>query len=166
MNLCPRRILSQLNPCSRADRRMAAWIALSLATLLPVVGLLLSGAFEPWDEAQLRLLAGHPFYIGAEEAQLSLLSPVSTFILCVLSTLWLSAVLVYEHRYSRRSQAAFLAALAMALPGLICVLWGGVLYVAPPLACVLLLWCYTVPLAALWQLLRLRRCRPTPSPHP
>ncbi len=142
---------------SRADRRLAAWIALSLATLLPVVCLLLSGALSPLNEAQLRLLAGHPFYIDAEAAQVSMLSPIGTFVLCTVLTLWLAAVLLREHRLGRRTQVAFLAALAMALPGLICVLWSGVLYVAAPLACVALLWGCTVPLKALWCLLHARR---------
>ncbi len=135
---------------NRTDRHLAVWFALILGTLLPMVCLLLSGALAALDEAQLRLLAGHPFYIGAEEAQVSLLSPVGTFVLCTLLSFWLAAVLVRERRYARRSQVAFLAALALALPGLICVLWGGVLYVAAPLACILFLWCYSVPVAALW----------------
>ncbi len=139
---------------NRTDRHLAAWMLLSLATLLPVVCLLLSGGFAACDEAQLRLLAGHPFYIGAEEAQVSLLSPVGTFLLCALLVLWLAAVLVRERRAARRSQLAFMAALAMLLPGLICVLWGGVLYVAAPLACVLLLWLYAVPVAALLRVVR------------
>ncbi len=148
-----------LKPRCRADHRLAVWMLLSLATLLPVVLLWLGGELQLLEELQLRMLAGHPFYIGAEEAQLSLLSPVHTFILCALLTLWLAAVLVREHRYGRRSQVAFLAAMAMALPGLICVLWEGVLYVAAPLTCVALLWLYMVPGAALWRLLKTcRRC--------
>ncbi len=149
-----------LRPHNLADRHLAAWIALCLATLLPVVALLLGGTLSACDDAQLRLLAGHPFYIGAEEAQLSLLSPAATFLFCTLLTLWLSAVLYREHRCARRTQVAFLAALVVALPGLLCVLWGGVLYVAAPLVCVLLLWCYMVPAAALWRLLSpfIRRC--------
>ncbi len=153
MKLFPCRFLPCLRPADRADRRLAAWIALCLATLLPVVLLLLGGALSAWDDTQLRLLGGHPFYISAEEAQVSLLSPSATFLFCSLFTLWLAAVLLREHRYARRTQVAFLAALALALPGLICVLWGGVLYVAAPLACVLLLWCYMVPGCALWRVL-------------
>ncbi len=151
MNICPCRFFK---PHSRTDRRLAQWILLSLGTLLPVVLLWLSGLLQALDEGQLRLLAGHPFYIGAEEAQVSLLSPLATFVLCILLTLWLAAVLLREHRCARRTQVAFLAALAMALPGLLCVLWGGVLYVAAPLACVVLLWCYTVPGTALWRVVR------------
>ncbi len=148
MNFCPGQLCQQLN---RTDRHLAAWIALTIATLLPVVCLQLGGALSALDEAQLRLLAGHPFYIGAEEAQVSLLSPVATFVLCTVLVLWLAAVLVRERRCSRRTQLAFLVALAIALPGLLCVLWGGVLYVAAPLACTALLWFYAVPVAALWR---------------
>ncbi len=158
------RLRHALHQCNRADRRLALWIALCLATLLPVVTLLLSGSLSSWDDAQLRLLAGHPFYIGAEEAQVSLLSPVGSFCLCLGLTLWLAAVLVREKRYGRRTQLLFLAALAAALPGLLCVLWGGVLYTAAPMACLLLLWLYSVPLAALYRLLRsLRHPSPTHS---
>ncbi len=150
----PYRLLHALRQRNRTDRRLALWMLLSLATLLPVVTLLLSGTLAPWDDAQLRLLAGHPFYIGAEEAQVSLLSPRGTFTLCLVLTLWLAAILVRERRCGRRTQLLFLAALATALPGLLCVLWDGVLYTAAPLACLLLLWLYSVPLAALYRLLR------------
>ncbi len=156
MKACPCRLLACLRPADRTDRRLAAWIVLCLATLLPVTTLLLCGGLQGADEAQLRLLAGHPFYIGAEEAQVSLLGHVGTFVLCTVLTLWLGGVLLHEHRYGRRTQLAFLAALAVVLPGLLCVLWGGVLYVAAPLACVLLLWAYCVPLTALWCLLHRR----------
>ncbi len=138
----------------RADRLFAAWMLLCLVTLVPVVVLMLHGCFAPLEDAQLRLLAGHPFYISAEEAQVSLLSPVGTFCLCTLLVLWLAAVLLREPRLGRRTQVAFLSALALVLPGLICVLWGGVLYVVAPLACVAVLWCLSVPLAALWRVLR------------
>ncbi len=164
MKSCPlrlchliRRLLPAGGQLSHTDRRLALWMTLTLAALLPVVLLLLGGGLMACDDAQLRLLAGHPFYISAEEAQVSLLSPVGTFLLCTGLTLWLAAVLLREPRYGRRTQLAFLTALTMALPGLICVLWGGVLYVAAPLACTLLLWVYTVPASALLHLLR--RCR-------
>ncbi len=143
----------------RPDRLFAAWMLLCLFTLAPVVYLMLSGMLAPFEDAQLRLLAGHPFYISAEEAQVALLSPVGTFCLCAGLTLWLAAVLLREPRLSRRSQVAFLAALALVLPGLMCVLWGGVLYVAAPLVCVLLLWCFTVLFAPLLR----RFCRPSLS---
>ncbi len=148
---------------NRTDLRLTAWIGLVLTTLLPLVLLQLCNGMLTLDEAQLRLLAGHPFYIGAEEAQVSLLSPVGTFVLCLLLTFWLAAVLVREHRYARRTQVAFLAALAVALPGLICVLWGGVLYVASPIVCVLLLWGYTVPGSALWRALASLRKPSSPT---
>ncbi len=137
----------------RLDRLFAAWMLLSLATLGPVVGMILTGTMAPLEDAQLRLLAGHPFYISAEEAQVSLLSPVGTFTLCALLTLWLAAVLLREPRLVRRTQVAFLAALSLVLPGLICVLWGGVLYMAAPLTCVVLLWLFSVLLAGLWRLI-------------
>ncbi len=143
------RLCSLCRRLPNADRMLAIWMLSCLATLVPVVLMQLVGLFSFLDDAQLRLLAGHPFYLGAEEAQVSLLSPVGLFCVCTLLTLWLAAVLLREHSLSHRSQVAFLAALAVALPGLLCVLWGGVLYVATPLVCIAALWCFTVPLVAL-----------------
>ena len=152
----PRRFGSSLE---RADIRLALGVALCLATLVPGIALMLTGALTALGDAQVRLLASHPFYMTAEEAQVNFLSPTGTFVVCLLLTLWLAAVLLREHRYTRRCQVAFLAALAVALPGLLCVLWGGVLEVAAPLLCVALLWLYTVPVAALCRLLNKLRHR-------
>ncbi len=138
---------------SRADRQLAGWMLASLATLLPVVWLMLSGRLVPLGDAQVRLLASHPFHMTAEEAQVSFLTPVGTFFVCLLLTLWLAAVLLREHRFTLRCQVCFLAAVATAIPGLLCVLWGGVLEVAAPLLCIAVLWVLMVPVAACGRLL-------------
>ncbi len=156
------RLLPGKRPLTPADRLLAQWIGLTLATLLPLVLLMVSGHLIPLEDAQLRLIAGHPFYLGAEEAQISLLGPVGTFCLCTLITLWLAGTLLREPQLARRTQIAALTAVAITLPGLMCVLWGGVLYIIAPLTCVALLWGYLVPLAAL---LRPLRRQPATTPH-
>ena len=53
---------------------------------------------------------------------------------------------------AKRTQICFLAALATLLPGLLCILWNGVLYMAAPLFCVLLLWVLAALLPAIFHL--------------
>ena len=106
------------------------------------------------DEIQLRLLAGHPFYLSAEDAQVSLLSPVASFSLCVVITLYLSAILMRRRSLVSRSHIALLAAVAVALPGIIGILWHGVLYVGQMLLCIFFLWLLLVPVSFIYRRFR------------
>lgn len=134
-----------------ADVLLLRWVILSVSVLAVLVLLQVCRVFEALDMQQLRILAGHPFYLSAEDAQVSLFSPGKTFSVCVLLTLYLGATLL-QQRMSRRNHICLLAAVAVFMPGLMCVLWHGVLYVAQPLVCILLLWLILVPLSLL------RRC--------
>jgi len=125
---------------SAADWFLLRWICLSVLVLGGVVVLMAGGWLEALDREQLRLLGGHPFYIEAEAAQVSLVEPTGLFALCVVLVLLLGLALLRQERAVARAQIAFLAAVAVGLPGLMCVLWGGVLYVSAPLVCVLALW--------------------------
>jgi hypothetical protein len=49
-------------------------------------------------------------------------------------------VLLRERRFSGRLQVGILAVVALALPGILCVLWGGVLNMAAPVICALACW--------------------------
>lgn len=116
------------------------WVGLSMATLVPVTLLIVLGVVDALELEQIRFLAGHPFYIDAVEAQESLLSYGGMFAVSTVATLYLAAVLLREKSFLWRLQIAFLSVVALALPGILCVLWGGILNMAAPVISVLLLW--------------------------
>lgn len=107
-----------------------------------------SGVCNVLELEQIRLLCGHPFYMEAEAAQISFLGQGGIFALCALVTLYVALVMLCVRGWIGRLQVTILAVLALSLPGVLCVLWGGVLNMAAPVACVLLLWLLTtfVPL--------------------
>lgn len=128
-----------------ADVLLLRWVVLSVGVLAVLVGLQACRLFVPLNEWQLLVLAGDPFYLSAADAQVSLLSHGATFGACVCLTLYMAAVLLRMPRLGQRNHLCLLAAVAVGLPGVMCVLWHGVLYVAQPLVCVLLLWLAVVP---------------------
>ncbi len=127
------------------DDKMLQWAVVTLLVLGLTVALQACGVLIMLDELQLRFLAGHPFYLTAEDAQVSLLSPGVTFSLCVGITLYLSAVLLRGKSMWRRTHVALLAFIAVGLPGVAGILWHGVFYVGQPLLCVVILWVLLVP---------------------
>lgn len=134
-----------LRKLGEGDLFLLRWALLGVIAPGCVVALQLTDFFERCDEQQLRILAGHPFYISAEDVQVTLLSPPVTFAICVGIALYLGAVLLRCRSYARRSHICLLAAVAIAMPGLLCVLWHGVLYVGQPLTCLAALWLLLVP---------------------
>lgn len=112
-------------------------------TLAIVAALFMTGGLDALDTEQLRLLCGHPFYLDAAAAQVSLLSPHGIFAVCAALTLYLGIVLVRVRGFVQRTQLCFTALTAVILPGLLCVLCDGVLYVAAPVVAVCTLWCLT-----------------------
>ena len=125
---------------NRTDRLLLRWAGLSFAVLVLIVILTAAGTMEYLEWEQIRLLCGSPFYLGAEEAQISLLGPAGIFSLCLAVTLYLALVLLRERRFAGRLQVGILSAAALALPGILCVLWGGVLNMAAPVICSLACW--------------------------
>ncbi|MBR3926388.1 MAG: hypothetical protein IKJ58_06470 [Akkermansia sp.] len=128
---------------SDTDMLWLRWGLLSVSVLLVTMGLMLAGCFEPINDAQLKLLCGNPFYLEAEAAQCSALGLAGTFGLCIAVTLYLSVVLLRVPGVVGRLQIAFLALVALGLPGMLCVLWDCVFYVAPMLFSVCLVWLLT-----------------------
>ncbi|MBR5887824.1 MAG: hypothetical protein IKZ07_06400 [Akkermansia sp.] len=126
------------------DMQWLRWAVLSVVVLLAVMLLMLSGCFEVLDEAQLRMLCGNPFYLEAEATQHPALSQAGMFGWCVGVTLYLGIVLLRQQRFSARTQIAVMAAVAVVMPGLLCVLGDCVFYVAPLLFCVLFTWALVV----------------------
>ena len=125
---------------NRTDRLLLRWAGLSFAVLVLIVILTAAGTMEYLEWEQIRLLCGSPFYLGAEEAQISLLGPAGTFALCLAVTLYLALVLLRERRFVGRLQVGILSVVALALPGILCVLWGGVLNMNAPVICALACW--------------------------
>ena len=125
---------------NRADHLILRWAGLSFVVLVLIVVLTATGAMEYLEWEQIRFLGGSPFYIGAEEAQVSLLGPAGTFALCMAVTFYLALVLLRERSFAGRMQVGVLAVAALALPGILCVLWGGVLNMNPPVICALACW--------------------------
>ncbi|MBR2313396.1 MAG: hypothetical protein IKA55_00935 [Akkermansia sp.] len=125
---------------NRGDHLLLRWAGLSLSVLVLTVLLTALGVMEHLELEQIRFLGGSPFYIGAEEAQISLLGPAGTFALCMAVTFYLALVLLRERRFTGRLQVAILATTALALPGILCVLWGGVLNMNAPVICSMACW--------------------------
>ncbi len=125
---------------TRTDHFLLRWALLSFAVLVLIIVLTLLGTMQQLEWEQIRFLGGSPFYIGAEEAQVNLLGPAGIFALCLVVTFYLSLVLLRERSFAGRLQVGLLAVVALALPGILCVLWGGVLNMAAPVICALACW--------------------------
>lgn len=122
---------------------LVRWITLSLIVLGLILLLMLSGAQARIEEWQTQLLCREPFLIEAQQLQEPLLSAPGNFAISVIVTLYLSLVLLREPRWTRRTQLAFLAAAVLAMPGLLCVLWSGMITPAGPVCSVAALWLLT-----------------------
>lgn len=125
---------------NRTDHFLLSWAGLSFAVLVLLVVLTACGLMQYLEWEQIRFLGGAPFFIGAEEAQINLLGPAGIFSLCLLVTFYLSLVLLREQSFCGRLQISLLALTALALPGILCVLWGGVLNMNAPVICALTCW--------------------------
>lgn len=136
----------------RSDRTLLLWLLICISTLGSTVALMIMGVFDTIGLEQIRLLGGHPFYIDAAAAQISLLSPTGIFAICTIITLYLSIVLLRCSGFAKRTHICVLAALAVCLPGFLCILWDGVLLMAAPLYCIILLWFLLAFLPALLSL--------------
>lgn len=122
---------------------LVRWITLSLIVLSLVLLLMLSGFQTRVEEWQTQLLCREPFYIEAQQLQEPLLSTIGNFAVSVIVTLYLSLVLLREPHWARRTQLAFLAAAVLAMPGLLCVLWSGIITPLGPVSSVVALWLLT-----------------------
>lgn len=125
---------------SNNDRLLLRWLGISLIALAIVTVLSLAGLMEEVELEQIRVLAGSPFYMTGEEAQVNLMGPGGTFALSLFTALALTLVLLRERRFVGRLQIFIPALVVLALPGLLCVLWGGVLNMSMPVLTAIL--CY------------------------
>lgn len=134
---------SERGPVQRGNLFLVKWISLSLLVLLLLMIFMISGYYEALETRQIMMLCGEPFLIEAEKIQQPLLSPQVLFAICVALTLYLSLVLLREASWGRRTQICFLVAVTVALPGLLCVFWGGLVNPSAPMFCVAALWLVT-----------------------
>lgn len=135
-----RRLFPAPGSLSAGDALWLRLLGTAAAAVALTVALGLAGLTERLEWEQIRLLAGNPFYMDATAVQVSLLSPGAMLLLCVAVALYLSAVLLHERRALWRFSIMIPALTALALPGLLCLFWGGVLNMAPPLLTALLCW--------------------------
>lgn len=123
-----------------SDFGLLRWVVICLLVLVTVLVLMQTGVLYEIELEQVRFLGGAPFFISAEEAQVSLLGIGGIFGICIITTLYLSLVYLREPRFGGRLQVAVISTAALALPGLLCVLWGGVLNMSAPIICSLGCW--------------------------
>lgn len=134
---------SSLRTLTPADKKLLRWVALCVPVLLGTGLVMVTGGFAAAGEWQVELLLGRPFYMEAQDIQVSLLSPGETYAACTGLTLYFALLLPNLSGAASRTQVCFSAAVALLLPGFIGTLWHGVLYVAPFLFCMALLWLLT-----------------------
>lgn len=132
--------LRQHQSMNQTDWLLLRWASLSFSVFVLIVILTVAGTMQYLEWEQIRFLGNSPFYIGAEEAQINLLGPTGIFSLCLVVTLYLALVLLRERRFYGRLQVGLLSVVALALPGILCVLWGGILNMAAPVICALACW--------------------------
>lgn len=140
-----------------ADFGLLRWVVICLLVLVAVLVLMHNGVLYEIELEQVRFLGNSPFFISAEEAQVSLLGNGGMFGLCIFVTLYLGLAYLREPRFGGRLQLALVSTVALGLPGLLCVLWGGILNMSAPIICTLGCWL----LAELDWLVRwyVRHCR-------
>ncbi|MDO4750842.1 MAG: hypothetical protein Q4A24_01940 [Akkermansia sp.] len=125
----------------RGDVLWLRWVLLSLCVLIAQTVLLATGCFEPLNTAHTAMLQGAPFHLSADgAAQGDVLSPAIGFACSIGLTLYWAAVQMYQKSFGSRCLLTALALVAVALPGMLSVLWDRVLYVVPLLFCVSAVW--------------------------
>lgn len=126
-----------------------------LLAALSLLATLLLGSMGLFYEAELQLvqiLANHPFYMTAEEAQQSFLSDDSITCLCAMLALYYSAILLRERRAGVQCAIVTLSLLILLVACLCAVFWGGILNMSAPITCLLLCWAFTSSTQLITQL--------------
>ncbi len=149
-----KRLTQKLVALPRSLRWLGGIMLLSAIALGGVELLRQSGLFFEAELWQVQMLASHPFYMSAQEAQISLLSPASTCWICALLAPYASLVLLREKGFARQCLMVFLALLVMVVASLSAVFVGGVLNLMEPMCCLLMTWA----LCGLARLLHLFHC--------
>lgn len=129
---------------NRGDILWLRWVVLSVSVLFCTVALMASGCTDGMNQWHTALLQGAPFRLSEAGAEAgSILSPAVTFACCVPLTLYWAAVMMHQRNLRHRTELTALALAALALPGILCVLWDTVLHTIPLLCCLLFTWLLT-----------------------
>jgi len=124
----------------RNDHNWMIWGIVNVLNLSIIVLIMAMGIFYEAEYLIIEQLGSFPFYITAEEAKVSSLSQNNLFILCVLISLYFSALLLSEKRGKFRALLVLLILLSLILSIFLGLIWGGILNMAAPICGVLLLW--------------------------
>lgn len=130
------------HPGNHTDKHLLHWFILTLCVLLSLIILVFCGLTGSMDSWLHSLLLQLPFYPEAQNG-IYTANPATVFLCSIPITLYGAAVLVHEDSLAARSLLCLLASLVVALPGVICLLWGTLLGVAIPLCSIVLLWVYS-----------------------
>ncbi len=131
------------HPNNHTDKHLLHWFILTLCVLLSLIIPVLcgfTGSLDAWLHSQLMQL---PFYPDTQNG-IHTVNPATVFLCSLPITLYGAAVLVHEDSLAARSLLCLLAGLVLALPCVICILWGILLGGAIPLCSIALLWAYSV----------------------
>lgn len=67
-----RRRQEKISALPQADKKLLRWVVLCMLVLTGTGTLMMTGGFAAADEWQVELLLGRPFYMEAEDVQVSL----------------------------------------------------------------------------------------------
>ncbi len=123
----------------RQEPLLLRWLLLCVPILACVVLLMALGFYTEIELWLISILAQHPIYLTAEEAQHNLLSNQDAFILTACTTLYLGLVLLRESSPNRRWLLLSLAVLTTMLAIPLGALYGGILNTGAILTAILLL---------------------------
>ncbi len=122
-----------LLPCTL--RCLLAVLLLAALALLATYGLSMTGFYYEAELALVEFFANHPFYMTAEEAQHSMLSPESTAWFCVGVACYACAIFLQEHRLGMQFGILLLSLIVLVVASCCAVFWGGILNVCPVVVC-------------------------------
>ena len=128
-------------PLDKGDVLWLRWVVLSVSVLFCMAALMASGCTGGMNDWHTALLQGAPLHLPATGANAgSVLSPATTFACCIPLTLYWAAVMMHQKNLRHRTELTAMLLVALALPGILCVLWDSVLHTLPLLCCVLITW--------------------------
>jgi len=130
------------HPGNHTDKHLLHWFILTLCVLLCLIVLVFCGVTGSIDSWLHSLLVQLPFYPEAQDG-ICTVNPATVFLCSIPITLYGAAVLVHEDSLAARSLLCLLAGMVLALPCIICLLWGTLLGGAIPLCSIGLLWVFS-----------------------
>lgn len=147
-------ITKLLLSCPQYVRWLVAVLILAGCSMLTISILKQSGIFYEAELAMIQVLASHPFYMSAQEAQVNMMGEGANHWLCLGIALYFTPVLLRERRGGVQCLIVMLGLIALALASTCAVFFGGVLNLWAPMSCLFITWVIT---AAAGELRRLHQ---------